>query len=143
MIAEISKYKCFVDTNVIVYASDRNELNKMECARNYLGKLADLGNGVLSTQVMQEYYVTATRKIGIDALKAKHLIEGLSCYQIVQITQDLICKAIDVAILNTLSFWDSLIVSAASLANCDLLITEDLQHNQMINGIRVFDPFQG
>jgi predicted nucleic acid-binding protein len=133
--------KIFFDTNVLVYAADKADLKKQERARAVLRDAVDAGTGVLSTQVLQEFYVVATKKLGIDPLVVKELILGFENMEIVQITPSLIRNAIDASVVNRLSFWDSLIVVSAEAAACDTLLTEDLNSDQTIRGVCVQNPF--
>lgn len=96
--------------------------------------------GFISTQVIQEFYVTITKKLGVDVITAKGLIHSLKHFEIVSITPDIINTAIDCNILNQISFWDSLIIASAEKAKCEFLFTEDLNEGQIINGIEVVNP---
>ncbi len=90
---------------------------------------------------MQEFYVAATRKLHVATLAAKDILKTIRAFEIVQTSPDLIEDAIDCSILNELSFWDALIVSAASAAGCTRLLTEDLNHGQVILGVRAENPY--
>jgi len=96
---------------------------------------------VISTQVMQEYYNIATLKLGLDKLFVKKTIEMLDVYEIIVLQPQVIFNAIDIQVLNKLSYWDSLIVSAARSANCNMILTEDMNDGQVINGIKIQSPF--
>jgi predicted nucleic acid-binding protein len=91
--------------------------------------------------VLQEFFVVATKKLGVDPLDAKGILESFENFEVVQITPHLIRSAIDTSVLNRLSFWDALIVAAAESAACELLVTEDLSDGQVIRGVRVTNPF--
>lgn len=133
--------KVFIDTNILVYALDRfNEAKQKRC-RDLLRGLNTVGRGVISTQVMQEFYVTATKKLGMDPLHAKDLLNAFERFEVVTVTPEIIKQAIDSSILNRLSFWDALIVAAAESANCDKIWTENLNEGQIIRGVRVVNPF--
>lgn len=135
--------KVFIDSNVLLYAIDVRDKKKRTLARKRLVDLQRDGQGVLSTQVLQEFFVISTRKMGVDPLFAKRIIESLEHYEVVLVNAELIKSAIDLSILNQLSFWDGLIVSAAASANCSELWSEDLNDGQVIKGIRVRNPFKG
>ncbi len=96
---------------------------------------------VISTQVMQEYYNIATLKLGLDKLFVKKTIEMFDVYEIIVLQPQVIFNAIDIQVLNKLSYWDSLIVSAARSANCNMILTEDMNDGQVINGIKIQSPF--
>lgn len=133
--------RVFFDTNVLVYSLDAHEPDQQGTARAVLTEHATGGTGVLSTQVLQEFYVTATRKLGVEALVAKSMVTSLENFDVVTVTPALIRDAIDCSVLSQLSFWDSLIVVAAAAARCDVLMTEGLNHGQVIRGVRVHNPF--
>jgi predicted nucleic acid-binding protein len=133
--------KAFLDTNVLIYAQDRDSPAKRSRGRALIEALGDAGTGVISTQVMQEFYVAATRKLDIPPLSAKALLKTFRVFEVVQTSPDLVDDAIDCSILNRLSFWDSLLLTAASAAGCTVLYSEDLNAGQTILGVRVENPF--
>lgn len=132
--------KIFIDTNILVYSVDKSDAVKRTSARNQLKSIKN--NGVISTQVLQEFYVAATKKLGVEPLLAKEIMHAFTNFEIVSISSDLIMQAIDCSILNKISFWDSLIVTAAESAHCNLIWSEDLNHNQIIRGVKVQNPFK-
>ncbi len=135
------KGKTFVDTNILIYSLDNNYPDKQKISRKKLSMLGKSKTGVISTQVMQEFYVITTKKYKRDQIKIKNLLKFYENYEIVQISVNLIHEAIDISILNQLSFWDSLIISAAVQAKCSSILTEDMNHGQIINGLRIINPF--
>jgi len=98
--------------------------------------------GVISTQVIQEFYVAATSKLHADPLHVKNIVHALKNLEIVLITPELIDNAIDIHVLHMLSFWDSLIISCAEHAQCEMLWTEDLSHGQIIRGVEIINPLK-
>ena len=90
---------------------------------------------------MQEFYVAATRKLGVDPLVAKGVLKTFAVFEIVQVSAPLIQEAIDCSILNRLSFWDSLILAAAASAGCSVVMSEDLNAKQSILGVTILNPF--
>jgi predicted nucleic acid-binding protein len=133
--------KVFLDTNVIVYSMDKDAGRKFERAREVMRSLGEEDVGVISTQVIQEAYVTTTGKLGMDPLVVKGDLRLLDMFEVVMPTPELVFKAIDCAILNTLSFWDALIIAAAASANCEEVWTEDMNDGQTIFGVRLVHPF--
>jgi predicted nucleic acid-binding protein len=133
--------RVFLDANVLVYAQDAGAADKQRKSREIMQRLAESADGVISTQVMQEFYVAATRKIGVPPLAAKGVLKTFAVFETVQITTALIQEAIDCSILNQLSFWDSLILAAASSAGCSTVLSEDLNPGQVVLGIKVQNPF--
>ncbi|MCP4294660.1 MAG: PIN domain-containing protein [Proteobacteria bacterium] len=96
---------------------------------------------VISTQILQEFYVTCVEKLGIEPLLVKGYMSQLEKMEIIQITPILINLAIDTSIMNKLSFWDSLVVTAAASAKCDTLLTEDLNDRRQIDGLKIKNPY--
>ncbi|HEX4999470.1 MAG TPA: PIN domain-containing protein [Terriglobia bacterium] len=133
--------KVFLDANVLIYAQDSGSPVKREKSRKLLADLVEAGDGVISTQVLQEFYVAVTRKLHVEPLAAKAVLKTFSVFEIVQVSAALIQEAIDCSILNRLSFWDSLILAAASAAGCATLYSEDLNSGQSILGVRIQNPF--
>lgn len=135
--------KVFVDTNILIYAYDIDAGKKHEICKKELKNLWDNGNGVISTQVMQEFYVNVTRKIPepIPPSKARHIIEQYKTWQVEIITAELILFASIIQERNQLSFWDSLILAAANQANAETLLSEDLNSDQTIESVKIVTPF--
>lgn len=131
----------FLDTNVLVYADDLDAGKKRQRAQEILRSALTQGDGVLSTQVLQEFFSVSTRKLGVAPSDARRKIEILGRLDIVQIDLNLILGAIDLTRLHSFSFWDGLIVRAAATAGCGVLMTEDLQHGQVVDGVRIENPF--
>lgn len=134
----------FVDTNILVYAHDRSEPHKQAIAQALLGELWDGENGALSTQVLQEFYVVATRKLDppMSGDLARRIVGLYSTWQVVSVDVPLIIAASELEGAHTLSFWDALIVEAARRAGATRLATEDLQHGRIFDGLTIDDPFR-
>ena len=132
--------KIFLDANILVYAQDADAPAKRRRSRAVITDLAKTGTGVVSTQVLQEFYVAATRKLGVPPLTAKGIVKTFRMFEIVQTSPDLIDEAIDGSILNTISFWDALILAAAASAGCSIVYSEDFNPGQTIMGVRVQNP---
>jgi predicted nucleic acid-binding protein len=134
--------RAFLDTNILVYAADLDaDTTKRDIARSILEDAFAEPRAVVSTQVLQEFFVVATRKLGIDAAIARRKVELLSQLSVVQITPEIVLQAIDIHRLHQLSFWDALIVRCASVASCTRVLSEDLQDGQSIDGVRIDNPF--
>jgi len=103
----------------------------------------NLGSGmVVSTQVLQEFYSVATRKVGLDPLEARGFVHEFCEGNVVPSTPGLICDAIDLSIVTGYTIWDSMILQAAIQSRCARILTEDLQHGQSIKGVRIENPFR-
>ncbi len=130
----------FIDTNILVYSCDNARPDIQLKARNCLRELTRTGRGVISTQVMQEFFVAATRKLGIEPLLAKGILRTFAQFRIVCVTGEMIMDAIDCASVNQISFWDSLILTSAAQARCFELWSEDLNAGQSIGGVKIRNP---
>ena len=133
--------KYFLDTNILLYADDLDAGQKQDLAIEIIEAAISSGKGVISTQVLQEYFVNATSKLGIQPDEAKRRIELLCCLDVVRIRVEDILDAIDLNRLHQLTLWDALIVRSAAGAGCDRVLTEDLQHGQVIGGVKIENPF--
>ncbi len=133
--------KIFIDTNVVVYALDNADPAKRDRCRAILRSAAVSGRGVVSTQILQELFVVATRKLGMDPLDAKDIVAAQENFEVVVMTPALIREAVDCSVLARLSFWDALVAVAAESAACAYLVTEDMNGGQLIRGVRVTSPF--
>jgi predicted nucleic acid-binding protein len=109
--------KAFLDTNLFVYALDQDAGRKRETARRLL-EVAAGGGGVISTQILQEFYVAATRKLGVEPALAKSILHSLRRFETVTVTGDLIEQAVDVSVVSRVSFRDALVVVSAESAQC-------------------------
>jgi predicted nucleic acid-binding protein len=133
----------FVDTNVLVYAHDASEIERRPVAEHLLADLWRTRAGALSTQVLQELYVVATRKYDppMSRRQARELVDAYGEWHVVQIDVALIVAASQLEERHTLSFSDALIVEAARRAGAARLVTEDLQAGRRFAGVLVDNPF--
>lgn len=136
--------RTFVDTNVLLYAHDRSAGSKHDLARTLMRELWGTRSGVLSTQVLQEFYVIATRKLPrpLSAPRARALISRYATWPIHRIEPSDILAASELEKRHRLSFWDALVVTAASRTGASILATEDLQHGRRIAAVRIVSPFE-
>lgn len=133
--------KCFVDTSILLYQHGVNADEKSKIAANLVGELLLHGKLYLSTQVLQEFCYNALKKLGQPSEGVKVVLSDYLNANIVVNDAQSTREAIDISSTHQLSFWDSLIIAAASEARCKYLITEDLNHGQKIHGIKVINPF--
>lgn len=133
----------FVDTNILVYAYDETEPERQAVAQRVLSELMHSDRLRLSTQVLQEFYVTLTRKIAppLSPDQALTLLESYAAWPVQTTDFALIREAIHLSRDAVLSFWDSLIVLAAVRSGARVLYSEDLSHGQAILGLEVRNPF--
>jgi predicted nucleic acid-binding protein len=137
--------RVFVDTNVLIYAHDIQAGRKQEKAAQILGDLWETRNGVLSIQVLQEFYVNVTRKIPAPLKRstARDIIRQYSVWFIVEPDAGMILRASELEESHQLSFWDAMIVAAARQAGAEKILTEDLNHGETIDGVFIENPFAG
>jgi predicted nucleic acid-binding protein len=131
----------FIDTNILVYAEARDEPLKQSVALTLLRNLKLGGQGVLSTQVLQEYSNVGLRKLGLSANYLRRQLQSHEQFEVVQVTPDLIHSALDLHQTRSLSFYDALILQAAIASGCDSLFTEDMGGGEFVNGVRIINPF--
>ena len=135
--------KSFFDTNVLVYLFDADSPGKRKTARALFQKHATAGDILLSTQVLQEFYVAVTRKLArtLDGEAAAQAVSAFAELPLVQIDSKLVRAAIHRSRNNQLSFWHALIVQAAIEGHASTLYSEDMQHGQTLDSLRVVNPF--
>ncbi len=134
--------RSFFDTNVLVYADDKASPAKQRRAVELVAEHRRVRTGVVSLQVLQEYFVTVTRKLHVDARVARRKVELLAEFDVASPGVPDILAAIDLHRLHGLSFWDGLIVRAAQQAGCSVLFSEDMQDAREIEGVQIVNPFR-
>ena len=133
--------KMFLDTNILIYSLDSSNPQKKAISRKHLRQCAEENCGVISTQILQEFFIVSTKKMGVEPLAAKSLVHSFQNFETVSVTPELIENAVDCHILNRISFWDALVVIAAESSKCDVVLTEDMNDGQIIRGVRFHNPF--
>jgi len=131
----------FLDTNILMYADDLDAGEKRTVAQGILRDALTERSGVISTQVLQEFFVVATRKLGVDAETARRKVELLSSLDVVAIDVTEILAAIDLHRLHSISLWDALIIRCAATGGCSRIFSEDLQNGRTIAGVKIQNPF--
>ena len=134
----------FVDTNILLYAEDRDVKGKHTIARDLILELWDAREGVVSVQVLQEFYVNATRKLKkpLTSSKALEIVEEYLTWTVVENTSALLTSAIGLHAKAQLSFWDAMVVQAAIEAGCERLYSEDLNNGQRFGSLVIVNPFK-
>lgn len=133
----------FFDTNLLVYLFDRAQPAKREQARRRFIAEVEAGRFVTSTQVLQEFYVVVTRKLAV-ALRpeeAEDALRSLAELHIAPVDVALILQAAVRSRDMRVSFWDALIIETALAVGADCLLSEDLQHDRQLDGLRIQNPF--
>jgi predicted nucleic acid-binding protein len=136
--------RCFVDTNILVYAHDFRQKRKHERARALVQELWETGRGLLSTQVLQELCVSLRRKAArpLSAAETRKVIEDYARWEIVVNTAKSVMEAMEIEGRYKISFWDALIVQAAESYGAEVLYSEDLADGQKYGGVRVVNPLR-
>jgi predicted nucleic acid-binding protein len=134
--------KVFFDTNILIYQMDKKSTAKRDRCRSLVRKAANDGDAVISTQVLQEFYGVATKKLHMDPMVSKSIMHSFENMEVVSIGKELINEAIDASLQHKVSFWDALILVAAESARCEILYSEDLNDGQIMQNVRIVDPLK-
>lgn len=136
--------KIFLDANILVYAYDKDAGEKHSIAVEIVKDLWEKRAGVLSNQVLQEFYVSVTKKIlkPISKSEAREIIRAYICWSMSAITPLSIIRATEIEEKHRISFWDALVIVAAYESKCKKILTEDLNSGQIIEGILIENPFK-
>ena len=134
----------FVDNNVLVYAFDRGDGARRERASKLIEELGASGRLRLSTQVFQEFLVTATRKakVPLPMGQALEILDALSRWPVFQVDVPAVLRAGELTRTASLSFWDALVVVSASRSGASVLYSEDMNSGEVVLGVRIVNPFQ-
>lgn len=136
--------RVFVDTNVLIYALDPRNRAKQSAAQSWLSRCWQERSGRVSTQVLNEFYVNLIRLKGdVFRSRARAEIRHLMAWNPCPVDAAMLETAWGIADVTSVSHWDSLIIAAAIHQNCEILLSEDLQHGQVIEGVEVVSPFLG
>jgi predicted nucleic acid-binding protein len=138
------KDRAFVDTNVLIYAHDADAVPFQRLAATLLEDLWEKESGILSTQVVEEFYVRVTRKIStpLKPAEARGIIVNYFAWQVEPITPSTILLASEIERRHPLSYWEALIVATASQAGAEKILSDVLPHGKLIEGIYIKNPFR-
>lgn len=134
----------FLDTNILVYAYDRSAGQKHELAAQLMEACWENENGCLSIQVLQEFFVTVTRKIAkpLDYQTARQIVADLAQWRLHAPNASDLLQAIDLQQSHQLGFWDAQVIQSATSLGCKQVLSEDLNHGQMFGEVQVINPFK-
>lgn len=134
--------RCFIDTNVLVYADSPDAPEKQSQAVMLLRQLGDARSGVISTQVLNEYCNVALNKLKLphDILRAR-LTFWKKQFQVSLVTPEIVMQAVDLHQTRSVSYYDALIVTSAQAANCAVLYSEDMNTGEIVGGVKLVNPF--
>lgn len=134
--------RCFIDTNLLVYADSPDEQAKQTLVLKLLRQLGESRNGVISTQVLNEYSNVALNKLKLPHRTLRtRLAFWQKQFEVCIVTPDIIAQAVDLHQLRSISYYDALIVASAQTANCLVLYSEDMNAGEAVGGVRVVNPF--
>ena len=133
----------FIDTNILVYAYDNHFPDKQQRAREILIRAVKNGSGVLSTQVLDEFFTVVTKKIKVplSVKNARDIIKYMGSMPVQEIDLLVVNRAIDTLEQYKISYWDSLIIAAAERAGCNHILSEDLNAGQKYHEMEIINPF--
>jgi predicted nucleic acid-binding protein len=134
----------FVDSNILIYAHDRDAGSRRDRARSICEQLWQERSGCLSVQVLQEFYVTVTRKLRtpVARAQARELVRAYGSWVVSPTTAETVLRATELSEATEIAFWDALIVAAAEQSGAETLYSEDLNDGQVIAGVRVVNPLR-
>ncbi len=133
--------RSFLDTNILLYCDDCAYASKQRRALELVLEHKAQRTGVVSLQVLQEYFVNATRKLGLDPGLARQKVEAHSRFDVFEPVAADILAAIDFHRLHRISYWDALVLHSARKSGCRVVLTEDMQHGQEFDGVKIVNPF--
>ena len=133
--------RSFIDTNLLIYAEASDAPEKQRTALSILKQLYDDANGVLSTQVLQEYCNVALKKLGLPPQHVRAQLDLYEQFEVVQVTPFIIRVALDLHQTRSLAFYDAIILASAQASGCVVLLSEDMNAGEVVAGVRIVNPF--
>ena len=133
--------RSFIDTNVLIYAEASDAPAKQRAALDVLKQLYDEAQGVLSTQVLQEYCNVALKKLRLPTQHVRAQLELYEQFEVIQVTPAIIHAGLDLHQTRSVAFYDAIIVASAQTAGCDVLLSEDMNAGESVGGVRIINPF--
>ncbi|HSI71885.1 MAG TPA: PIN domain-containing protein [Fimbriimonas sp.] len=133
--------RCFLDTNILLYAIDSRDPRKQELAEQVIQNLLVNRNGCISAQIAAEFSNNLIKKFRKTAVDAIEHCTGLRQFEVVGNTIETVELALQLVMEQELSFWDGCVVAAALESNCSTLFTEDMQHGRKIGPLTIVNPF--
>lgn len=135
--------RCFIDTNLLIYADSGDQPAKQRAALTLLKQLRINFTGVLSTQVLNEYCNVALNKLRLPHADIRQQLHFWRQFEVIQVTPSIIEAALDLHETRSLSYYDALVVAAAQTSGCTVLYSEDMNAGELIGGLRIVNPFVG
>ena len=135
--------RSFIDTNILVYAEASDTPVKQRTALTLLKRLYDNKEGVISTQVLQEYCNVALKKLRLEPAYIRAQLDLFEQFEVVQVTPAIIRAGLDLQQIRKLAFFDSMVLASAHAAGCNVIWSEDMNTGEVINGMTISNPFIG
>ncbi len=133
--------RSFIDTNVLIYAEANDVPLKQRGALALLRNLFEDGQGVLSTQVLQEYCNVALKKLKLPAQHVRAQLDLYEQFEVVQVTPTIIRAGLDLHQTRSVAFFDAIVLASAHASGCSVLLSEDMNAGEIVNGVRIVNPF--
>ena len=133
--------RSFIDTNVLVYAEACDAPYKQRSALDLLQRLYEQGLGVVSTQILQEYCNVALKRLKLPAQYVRSQLDLYEQFEVVQVTPAIIRAGLDLHQTRSVAFFDAIVLSSAHAAGCSVIWTEDMNAGEVVNGVRISNPF--
>ncbi len=133
--------RTFIDTNILVYAEVIDSPSKKQIALELLKQHFLETSGVISTQVLQEYCNVAVKKLKLPIQHVRAQLDMYEQFEVIQVTPVIIRCGLDLHQTRNVSFYDALILASAQTAGCAVLMSEDMNAGEVINGVRIVNPF--
>ncbi len=134
--------RSFIDTNVLVYAEASDEPLKQQAALALIKRLYENNEGVLSTQILQEYCNVALKKLRLPTTHIRAQLDLYEQFEVVQVTPAIIRAGLDLQQTRSVSFFDSILLASAHAAGCNVIWSEDMNTGEVINGMQITNPFE-
>ncbi len=133
--------RSFIDTNVLVYAEASDAPYEQRSALDLLKRLYEQGLGVVSTQILQEYCNVALKRLKLPAQYVRSQLDLYEQFELVQVTPAIIRAGLDLHQTRSVAFFDAIVLASARAAGCSVLWTEDMNAGEVVNGVRISNPF--
>lgn len=133
--------RSFIDTNVLIYAEASDAPQKQRAALALLKGLYEQNQGVLSTQILQEYCNVALKKLKLSAQYVRSQLDMYEQFEVVQVTPSIIRAGLDLHQTRNISFFDAIVLASAHASGCNVIWTEDMNAGEVVNGVCITNPF--
>jgi predicted nucleic acid-binding protein len=141
MSVDLVAQRSFIDTSVLIYAEASDAPAKQRAALDLLKQLYESGNGVVSTQVLQEYCNVALKKLKLPVQHVRAQLDLYEQFEVIQVTPPIIRAGLDLHQTRSVAFYDAIILATAQIAGCSVVFTEDLNAGEVMGGVRIANPF--